>query len=119
MTSFRNTVILILKENDQNIAWTNIYHYMQVGLHSQHKSILWFLSKVRPWYHSVRKMRNPDLVFWKIQVSLKSLFWKVYGEQSGEWLPWKAVVINGSENFPGELQITLQLDSRWAFEASY
>ena len=27
--------------------------------------------------------------------------------------------LNGSENFPGELQITLQLDSRWAFEASY
>ena len=27
--------------------------------------------------------------------------------------------LNGSENFPGELQITLQLGSRWAFEASY
>ena len=27
--------------------------------------------------------------------------------------------LNGSENVPGELQITLLLDSRWAFEASY
>ena len=27
--------------------------------------------------------------------------------------------LNGSENFLGELQITLQLGSRWAFEASY
>ena len=27
--------------------------------------------------------------------------------------------LNSSENFPGELQITLQLGSRWAFEASY
>ena len=28
--------------------------------------------------------------------------------------------LNGSENFPGdELQITLQLGSRWTFEVSY
>ena len=27
--------------------------------------------------------------------------------------------LNGSENFPGELQITLQLGSRWAFEVSF
>ena len=27
--------------------------------------------------------------------------------------------LNGSGNFPSELQITLQLRSRWAFEASY
>ena len=27
--------------------------------------------------------------------------------------------LNGSENFSGELKITLQLGSRWAFEASY
>ena len=27
--------------------------------------------------------------------------------------------LNGSENFPDELQITLQLGSRWAFEVSY
>ena len=27
--------------------------------------------------------------------------------------------LNASENFPGELQITLQLGSRWAFAASY
>ena len=27
--------------------------------------------------------------------------------------------LNGSENFPGELQITLHLGSRWAFEVSY
>ena len=30
----------------------------------------------------------------------------------------KNCTVNGSENFPGELQITLQLGSRWAFEAS-
>ena len=27
--------------------------------------------------------------------------------------------LNGSENFLSELQITLQLGSRWAFEVSY
>ena len=27
--------------------------------------------------------------------------------------------LNGCANFPGELQITLQLGSRWAFEVSY
>ena len=27
--------------------------------------------------------------------------------------------LNGSENFPGELQITLHLSLRWAFEVSY
>ena len=27
--------------------------------------------------------------------------------------------LNGNENFPGELQITLHLGSRWAFEAGY
>ena len=27
--------------------------------------------------------------------------------------------LNGSDNLPGELQITLQLGARWAFEASY
>ena len=27
--------------------------------------------------------------------------------------------LNSSEKFPGELQITLQLGSRWAFEATY
>ena len=27
--------------------------------------------------------------------------------------------LNASKNFPGELQITLQLGLRWAFEASY
>ena len=32
---------------------------------------------------------------------------------------YEKLQLNGSENFPGELQITLQLGSRWAFEASY
>ena len=36
--------------------------------------------------NKIRDDNSAELFFWKIEVSYKSLSWKVYGEQLGQWL---------------------------------